>query len=94
MYTVLGIFASNTNYVVEDKRYQILEWAITRLLNMLATCPADNVDKMSRIIMTIKTTTKNFNKPFHGKFVELIKLTIERLVPLLGRYMTHQMLVK
>lgn len=94
MYTVLGIFASNTTYVVEEKRYQILEWAINRLLGMLAACPADNVDKMSRIVMTIKTTTKNFNKPFHGKFVDLMKLTIERLVPLLGRYMNHQMLVK
>jgi hypothetical protein len=94
LYTVLGIFASNSNYVVEEKRYQILEWAISRLLHMLATCPPDNVDKLSRIVMTIKSTTKNFNKPLHGKFVVLIKQTIEHLVPLLGKYISHQMLVK
>ena len=94
LYAVLGLFASNTNYVVEEKRYQILEWAIMRLLSMLDVCPADNVDRMSRIVMTIKTTTKNFNKPFHGKFVDLMKLTIERLVPLLGKYVNHLMLVK
>jgi hypothetical protein len=32
LYTVLGVFACNLNYVEEAKRYQILEWAMTRLL--------------------------------------------------------------
>lgn len=78
----------------EEKRYQILDWAVSRLLQQLATCPPDNVDKMSRIVLTIKTTTKGFKKELTGKFVNLFKVTIEQLVPLLSTYMNHQMLVK
>lgn len=94
LYNILGIFACNNHYVQEEKRYQILEWAIGRLLQELASCPSDNVEKMSRIVLTIKTTTKGFKQALTGKFVSIFKGTIEQLVPLLGRHMNHQMLVK
>ena len=62
---------------------------MSRLLQQLANCPPGNVDKMSRIVLTIKTTTKGFKKELTGKFVNLFKVTVEQLVPLLSKYMAN-----
>jgi hypothetical protein len=44
---------------------------------------------MSRIVFTIKTTTKGFKKELTDDFITLFKLIIESLIPLLARHMSH-----
>jgi len=55
----------------------------------LKACPPDNVFKMSDIVRTIRSVTKNFKKELPSEFVPLFKEVIESLVPLLGTYTTH-----
>jgi hypothetical protein len=92
-YNILGVIVCCHN-IDEAKRLSVLEWSTNRLLQQLQICPRDNKEKMSRIIVQIKTVTKGLNSLLNPDFRAPLSRVLDYLVPLFIENYQHSLLTK
>ena len=90
LYSILSVVTSDTQRLEENKRLEVVNWALNQQIADIQKCPTDNKDKLCRIIANIKTIMQSFKEGIPDGFKDSYKQLVQHLIQILHANLDHE----